>query len=101
MNKVIRNGKVAVAVSPGFGAGWSTWNQINPMDSRIIEMIESHRQNEISTEWCETHLGVPDQYCGGAVDLVIRWVPVDTRFSITEYDGSESVLLEDDLNWKA
>lgn len=26
MKKLIRDGKVAVLVSPGFGAGWSTWN---------------------------------------------------------------------------
>ena len=24
-DKVIRDGKVAVIISPGFGAGWSTW----------------------------------------------------------------------------
>ena len=24
--KYIKDGKVAVAYSPGFGAGWSTWN---------------------------------------------------------------------------
>ena len=28
MEKIIRDGKVAVAVSYGFGAGWSTWNDI-------------------------------------------------------------------------
>jgi acetyl-CoA acetyltransferase len=26
MEKVIRDGKVAILYSPGFGAGWSTWN---------------------------------------------------------------------------
>ena len=25
MEKVIRDGKVAVLYSPGYGAGWSTW----------------------------------------------------------------------------
>ena len=27
MEKVIENGQVAVIYSPGFGAGWYTWNQ--------------------------------------------------------------------------
>ena len=27
MDKVIRDGKVAVLYSPGFGAGWSTWSR--------------------------------------------------------------------------
>ena len=26
MNKLEKDGKVAVMISPGFGAGWSTWN---------------------------------------------------------------------------
>lgn len=26
MDKVIKDGKVAVLYSPGFGAGWFTWN---------------------------------------------------------------------------
>ena len=26
IEKVVRDGKVAVLVSPGYGAGWSTWN---------------------------------------------------------------------------
>ena len=26
MNKLIRDGKVAVLISPEYGAGWSTWN---------------------------------------------------------------------------
>ena len=27
MEKVIRNGQVAVLYSPGFGAGWYSWNE--------------------------------------------------------------------------
>ena len=30
MNKVIRDGKVAVLYSPGYGAGWYSWNWNHP-----------------------------------------------------------------------
>ena len=28
MTKCIRDGKVAILYSPGYGAGWSTWNDL-------------------------------------------------------------------------
>jgi hypothetical protein len=38
-------------------------------------------------------------YYGGADQLAIQWLPVGTRFVINEYDGSESVLTEEEMNW--
>ena len=40
MNKVIRDGKVAVVVSPGFGAGWSTWAFRGEEDYRDFMMFD-------------------------------------------------------------
>lgn len=31
MDKVIRDGMVAVIYSPGYGAGWSSWNRDYPL----------------------------------------------------------------------
>ena len=36
--KVVRDGKVAVLISPGFGAGWSTW-----ADDEISEFVLFHK----------------------------------------------------------
>ena len=41
MNKVIRDGKVAVLVSPGFGAGWSTWSYVGEEDYRNFMLFDS------------------------------------------------------------
>jgi hypothetical protein len=104
IKKVIRDGKVAVAVSPGFGAGWTTWNNgaaLSPFEPKVIEMIEAGRQSEITESWCEKELGLADLYCGGAEDLKIEWLPVGTRFQIHEYDGSESIITTDDLPYIA
>ena len=105
MNKVIRDGKVAVVVSPGFGAGWSTWSYRGEEDYRefmlfdptLVDMIERSE----SAETIETYVTFvhPGTYCGGADDLTIQWLPVGTAFRIHEYDGSESVEIRDDIEW--
>ena len=101
VEKIIRDGKVAVIVSPGFGAGFVTWNEgISPFEPKIIKMIEENRKNEITEEWCKKELGV-DAYCGGANDLEIVWLPTGTRFRISEYDGSESIITEESFNFEA
>jgi hypothetical protein len=102
--KYIRNGKVAIAYSPGFGAGWSTWNDTELTNTLlfhpdIINMILSNKQSEIGTDWLVEHFGeeFKNVYCGGVSNLSIKWVPVGTQFRIDEYDGSEHVIeLESD-----
>ena len=105
MNKVIRDGKVAVLVSPGFGAGWSTWayrvEEDAPgfmmFDPTLVDMVErSASVEEIEAYVTAKH---PGTYCGGADDLSIQWLPVGTAFRIHEYDGSESVEIRDDIQW--
>ena len=109
MNKVIRDGKVAVLVSPGYGAGWSTWATAHGgedgedvtgfmlFDPLLVDMVECKE----SAETIETYVTsmYPDVYCGGADDLSIQWLPVGTAFRIHEYDGSESVEIRDDIQW--
>ena len=105
MNKVIRDGKVAVLVSPGFGAGWSTWSYVGEEDYRnfmlfdptLVDMVE----RGASAETIETYVTsmYSDVYCGGADGLTIQWLPVGTAFRIHEYDGSESVEIRDDIQW--
>lgn len=75
MEKVIRNGEVAVIYSPGYGAGWYSWNEGYPellFHPKIVEMIENNKQEEIDEEWIEKELGIKDVFCGGAEDLTIQ-----------------------------
>ena len=105
MNKVIRDGKVAVLVSPGYGAGWSTWAYSGEEDYRdfmlhdptLVDMVE----HGIPAESIEAYVNSvhPNTYCGGADGLTIEWLPVGTAFRIHEYDGSESVEIRDDIEW--
>jgi hypothetical protein len=100
MNKVIRDGKVAVLVSPGFGAGWSTWNTEHPecvFDPAVVEWVENGKAGPVP-KLAELR-GWDYMYEGGAGDLIIYWLPEGSRFRIDEYDGSESLVLESEEQW--
>jgi hypothetical protein len=100
MEKVIKSGLVAVLISPNFGAGWSTWNQLKPellFDPVIVGMVEDGTDSKTIEAYCEAKY--PDGYFGGADDLEVKWIPVGTQFRIHEYDGSETLELKDVLPW--
>lgn len=98
--KFIKDGKVAVLYSPGFGAGWSTWNREYAeellFDSRIVSALlnDSREAAERVTEKL-----YPDTYTGGASDLEIMWLDPNCQFSVSEYDGSESFRFRDSGDW--
>ena len=99
MEKVIRDGKVAVLVSHGFGAGWYSWNSEHQellFHPKLVEMVEQKRNKEIDDEWVKENLGI-DIYAGGADGISIHWLPIGTAFEIDEYDGSESLRTLADL----
>ena len=99
VDKLIDNGKVAVLYSPGFGAGWSTWNQEVPeiiFDPAIVKFVENDQMAELNTY---VKLKYPGLYTGGMKDLAIAWVPVGSLFKINEYDGGESVELKESDSW--
>ena len=101
MEKVIRDGKVAVLYSRDYGAGWYTWNGYKELifHPELVKMVEEGRVNEITSELCERLLGLEeDSVCVlGADDLVIAWLSEGTIFTIEEYDGAESIKTIDDL----
>jgi hypothetical protein len=98
MQKLIRNDKVAVLVSPGYGAGWYTWHDIEELifDPSIVEWVERQELDKIQAYM---ELKYPDAYCGGLEDLEVNWVPVGERFRIEEYDGAENLVLESEQHW--
>ena len=101
MNKLIRDGMVAVLVSPGYGAGWYTWNTDFPeclYDPEIVKIVLGEAEGDIG-EIVKNKFG-DDFYSGGFDQLTVVWVPVGSRFRIAEYDGSESLILEENDDWK-
>lgn len=94
MEKVVRDNKVAVLYSPGFGAGWYTWHGKKELvfHPKIVELVEQNKHNEITEELCQELLNTKEYICVlGSEDLQIEWLPQNTTFEIDEYDGSESI----------
>ena len=106
MGKCIRDGKVAILYSPGYGAGWSSWNdekfkEFLLHDEKLVELVETDQRDKIedyvkSVYPDETYVCVL-----GAEDLKIEWVRKGTRFRIEEYDGYESIVYNYDDYWSA
>lgn len=100
VEKVIRNGKVAVLISPGFGAGWSTWGDDEQRDAALFDArfvaaaeagvtdIDPLVKEVFGDEYFHTE---------GWGDIAIAWLPVGTAFTVEEYDGSESLRIVSDL----
>lgn len=102
MEKVIRNGKVAVLYSPNYGAGWSTskYNKLSDpdvllFDPEIVSLVEKHKNGEISHSnmcdkimyYCDNKYGEGVVYYGVVGDLSIAWVPIGKEFRIKECNG--------------
>jgi hypothetical protein len=99
VNKLIKDGKVAVLISPGFGAGWSTWNREYPemlFDPGLADLVLKGDQDQILTyvtvKW-------PNAYLGGLGDLTVAWVDQGQQIKVEEYDGSESIEYRDSNDW--
>lgn len=104
---VMRDGKIAVLVSRGFGAGWYSWNTEVPeclYHPEIVALVESFPKDYkrgYNTEMekvigpVATRLFGDDFYTGGGDGLSVVWVEPGQRFRIDEYDGSESLVLLD------
>ena len=100
LGKVVRNGKVAVLYSPGFGAGWSTWNtelgEDIIFDPTMVKYVE-----EDNFQALRSYVGLkyPDAYAGGVDDLKIAWIQEGTLFRVDEYDGNESIEILGESTW--
>lgn len=99
MEKVIRDGMVAVLYSPDYGAGWSTWAEGEDVerclfDPLVVAWVEGGKQGPVPVEHYGEYF-----YSGGANDLRIAWIQEGTLFRVEEYDGHESIVFAEDYKW--
>ena len=93
-----------VLISPGYGSGWSTWNDPRmAFDRRLIEAFERGVSREDMRTLCVEY-GYADAYgdapyMGGFDQLKVIDVPSGMRFQITEYDGAERIKFFDEEDW--
>lgn len=101
VEKVVRDGMVAVLVSPGYGAGWSKWADDDKkltalFDRRFVEAAEAGVKDIESV--CEEVFGGDYMYTGGWRNIQVRWLPEGTVFIVEEYDGSENLRFVSDIS---
>lgn len=111
-----KDGKIGVLVSPGYGAGWSTWGCVElAYDKRVVEFWLSHKDDEEfmatvdnfgfgSVSESVAHkkameffnsIGYGSPYMGGFYEIELAYVKKGVPWRITEYDGSESLVTFD------
>ena len=91
-------GKVGVIYSIGHGAGWSTWgSREQALDQELANALYNSAEYEVLEEIATRNW--PDACILGLEDCVVEWVDPGTAFTIEEYDGSESLVLESDDYW--
>ena len=103
MDRVIKDGMVAVLVSPGWGAGFHTWNDIPNLCfcPYIVNHIlngtrDQIQESEIKAFYNISHVDYLST--SGLDDVEIQWVPQGTAFTIDEYDGNESIQYLTDIS---
>jgi hypothetical protein len=93
MNKLIKDGKVAVLYSPGYGAGWSTWGEGKDEEAKVfdVDLAEATLAQDFPRMEAVAKAKWPNTYLGGLRGLRVEWLPAGTAFRINEYDGYETV----------
>ena len=105
MERLIRDGQVAVLYSPGFGAGWSTWQHetdvkmVMLFDPQIADIVDQSRQDWQEQAEAIALIKYPNAYLGGLKDLRVKWLPLNTQFRVTEYDGNEDIEINTEIDW--
>ena len=102
--KIQENGDtlVAVLVSSGWGAGWSTWNNEYPdllFESEVVAFLLNGGISGKEALFEYMHKTYKGIYLGGFEDLFIVWAPEGREFVILEYDGMESLMFKDEFSW--
>ena len=120
---------VAVLYSPGYGAGWYSWHNLEELlyDPEIVKIAEkmevinkkwqdAYKRNDVAAKhslgdqhqdliekvekYAESKYPEDEQpYTGGVSSLCVAWLPEGTKFRIDEYDGSESIEIKEKVDW--
>ena len=66
MEKLVREGRVAVMYSPGFGAGWYSWNHIQYGNELVFDPVLANYILEDKKEEARSYVAMrfPDAFSG-------------------------------------
>jgi len=89
--------QIGILVSTSYGGSWSTWEKPEmALDQELVKAFEEKKEEKEIMTIAEKNW--PEEYMGGLMDCMVYWVDEGTKFIITECDGAETLILEEDLN---
>ena len=91
-----RNNKVAVLISPGFGAGFSTDNHSDMAVDH--DLIDAFLKSDMTRFKYIADEKYGAWYDGGDMRFKIEWVPMGCTFIVRNYDGNEYVEIIENLH---
>ena len=101
MDKVVRDGKVAVLVTGDYGCGWYSahYEPALLFSPEVVRWVEAGKPDSEALA-LETMLSeeFSQAYLYGMKNLEVLWLPVGKRFLIQEYDGLETLLTMEELD---
>jgi len=93
-----KDGKTAVLVSPGFGAGFRT--STGPEMAVDFDLVEAFLSGDKTRfKYIVIEKYGENTYLGGMEDLMVVWVDEGNKFRVDEYDGSERVEILEGADW--
>lgn len=111
VDKLIRDGHVAVLHTSWHGAGWSTWAEPHEkltllFEPDVADVVMRYRGQKYFDEIKMLEeirllfaVKAYESYQQGASHLAITWIPQGTQFRIREHDGMEIIDLKDSIDW--
>ena len=103
IDKLTINDHVAVLVTDGYGARWSTCNGDKvEQEQMLFDPVLAQAIVSGADKYAVEALAkqrYPEAYFDGAQHLTIEWVPVGQKFIVRAYDNREAVVYLQDLNF--
>ena len=88
-----------VLISEGYGAGWSSWEDVDPTDEGLIRLVEDNASEATLLAYAEGKW--PDAYKGGLTQgLKVVELPEGVMYQVREYDGAESIEVFNPRFWR-
>ena len=111
LEKLIENGYVAVLHSYDWGTPWATCYPQTMFDPHLIKLFLQWRELKFRDEevpalrvedraYVYVHDHHPDVSFRGFAGLTVTWLIEGQEFIIREYDGVETLVLKEEINWR-
>ena len=107
LQKVIKDGKVAIVHSADYGTAlYSNFPERQELlfSPALVELIESKSAGAVTPEFIKSEFGIDvtgKAWGGTTYQLRVTYLPMGTKFRIVNEDGKESIITEQDLTLEA